>query len=355
MAIEHQDRIEKISEDILFDSNAFLVTNIKNIRYLTGFSGSFAFLLLTPKGPILMVDFRYLEQAKEETNIEVLDFRNSWVDSLKGIIRKQKIKKIFFEVTCSYEVYEKISKIKNIEIIPLEYYVEKLRAIKNGSEIESIKEAVKRAERAFIAVKNYIKEGIKERELANLLEFEIKKQGSQTIPFPIIVASGKNSSKPHWRSSDKTLNIGDFVIIDWGAECGGYYSDMTRTFIIGEASDKQREIYNIVNKARNRAINGVNRGVKAKEIDAKARNLIKQSGYGKFFGHSTGHGIGMDVHEFPRVNMKSSEIIKSGMVFTIEPGIYIENLGGVRIEDMILVDDNSFQVLTSLPTDLEIL
>ncbi len=348
-------RREKVIESISSDSDAFLITDIKNIRYLTGFTGSFAIFLCTNEESFLFVDFRYTEQAKKEVDIEIVEFKNSWLEALKNIIRKKNIKKISFESSISYETYKILSEIKRIFLIPKTLLVERARAIKDKVEIKNIKEAVKRAERAFLEIKPYIKEGENERKIAILLEHEIKKQGSETLPFPVIVASGPNSSMPHWRNSERILKKGDFVIIDWGAEYKGYYSDMTRTFIIGKPSKKQIEIYEIVNRARGEAIKKVSAGVKAKKIDARARNLIKQSGYGENFGHATGHGVGMDVHELPRINRKSEEIIQPGMVFTIEPGIYIEGFGGVRIEDMVLLKNGSVEIMTNLSTDLETL
>lgn len=352
---EFEDRRERVLESVLKENQAFLVTNLRNIRYLTGFTGSFALLLLSKRRSFLHVDFRYVEQAKRETEIEVLEFRDSWLDNLRSFLVKNSIKKLLFESTCTYQFYKTLSKLKGIELKPKDGLIEKSRAIKSEKEIDYIREAVRRAERAFLKIKPSIKEGVTERDIANLLEYEIKREGSQTLPFPVIVASGENSSMPHWRSSERRLKRGDFVIIDWGAEFEGYYSDMTRTFIIGEASEKQIEIYNIVNRAREVAINSIKAGVKAKEIDSEARNLIKQSGYAKNFGHGTGHGVGLDVHEFPRINTKSKEVISPGMVFTVEPGIYIEGFGGVRVEDMVFVGKDFFEVLTTLPRELEIL
>lgn len=352
---EFEDRRERILESVLRENQAFLVTNLRNIRYLTGFTGSFALLLLSKRRSFLLVDFRYVEQAKRETEIEVLEFRDSWLDNLRSFLVKNSIKKLFFESTCTYQFYKTLSKLKEIELKPKDGLIEKSRAIKSEKEIDYIREAVRRAERAFLKIKPSIKEGVTEREIANLIEYEIKREGSQTLPFPVIVASGENSSMPHWRSSERRLKRGDFVIIDWGAEFEGYYSDMTRTLIIGEASEKQIEIYNIVNRAREVAIKSIKAGVKAKEIDSEARNLIKQSGYAKNFGHGTGHGVGLDVHEFPRISTKSKEVIRPGMVFTVEPGIYIEGFGGVRVEDMVFVGKDFFEVLTTLPRELEIL
>lgn len=352
MADKYEKRFKKVFDKVNANSEAFLITNLKNIRYLTGFKGSFAVALLTNKGLFLFVDFRYVEQAKKEAFAEIVFFKDSWINTLLKFIDNLNIKRLSFEVTCSVETFLKLS--GKIELVPEHYVVEHIRAVKEEEEIENMKVAVKIAEEAFLRIKHLLREGITEKTIAKALENEITKQ-SDTLPFPVIVASGENSSMPHWRNSDKILNYGDFVIIDWGAEYEGYFSDMTRTFIIGKAENKKKEIYEIVNKARLEAIMACKAGVVAKDIDQAARNLIKQSGYEENFGHATGHGVGLDVHEFPKINYQSEEIIEPGMVFTIEPGIYMEGFGGVRIEDMVVVKENSVEVLTTLPRDLEIL
>lgn len=352
MADKYEKRVKKVFDKVSSISEAFLITNLKNIRYLTGFKGSFAVALLTNKGLFLFVDFRYVEQAKKESFAEIVFFKDSWINTLLKFIDDLNIKKLSFEVTCSVETFLKLS--GKVELIPQYYVVEHIRAVKEEEEIENMKVAVKIAEEAFGRVKHLLREGITEKTIAKALENEITKQ-SDTLPFPVIVASGANSSMPHWRNSDKQLNYGDFVIIDWGAEYEGYFSDMTRTFIIGKADNKKKEIYETVNRARLEAIMVCKAGVLAKDIDQVARNLIKQSGYEENFGHATGHGVGLDVHEFPKINYQSEEIIEPGMVFTVEPGIYMEGFGGVRIEDMIAVRENSVEILTSLSRDLEIL
>lgn len=355
MVRRHKRRVNKVLNILSSPFEAFAITNLKNIRYLTGFTGSFGIALLTLDKIFLLTDFRYAEQAKRETKAEIIIFKNSWFDTLKNIIYEKKIKKLYFEPSCSYETFKKLSEIKKIHLLPKSYIVENIRAIKEKEEIELIKKAVKIAEKAFFKVKPYIKKGQKEKTLALMLEYEMKKQGTEILPFPVIVASGANSSMPHWRNSNKLLKKGDFVIIDWGAEHKGYFSDMTRTFVIGTATDKQINIYETVNMARQAAINNIKTGIKAEKIDAIARNLIKKSGYGEKFGHATGHGVGMDIHELPKINNKSKDIILPGMVFTIEPGIYIEGFGGVRIEDMVYVKENAIEVLTNIPRELEIL
>ncbi len=355
MKVNLSKRIKKLMDIISKDSEAFLVTNIKNIRYLTGFSGSSAVLLCTEEKSFLLIDFRYLQQAKREVQIEIVEVAEKWYKTLKDILIEKKIKTLGFESTLSFENYSILGKNLEIKLIPQYNIIENMRAIKDEEEIKNIREAIRRAEEAFLKIKPFIKEGTTERDITLMLEYEIKKQGAVQLPFPVIVASGPNSSMPHWKNSNRKLQKGDFVIIDWGAECNGYFSDMTRTFIVGKPTEKQVEIYNIVNKARQAAIEIIRAGIISKEIDGKARNLIKQWDYGENFGHATGHGVGMDIHEIPKIGPDGEEIIKNGMVFTVEPGVYIEGFGGVRLEDMVLIKDDSFEVITHLSRDLEIL
>lgn len=244
--------------------------------------------------------------------------------------------------------------------------VEVLRAIKDQGEICSVREAVRRAEKAFLDVKPYIRPGRREQEIALMLEARLKKRGCNRLPFDIIVASGVNSAMPHAKASDKKLSSGELVVIDWGGESDGYYSDMTRTFLLrgrgasqgykgGDDISREKEIYRTVYKANREAVSSIFPGCKSKGVDEAARDVIKSAGYDKFFGHGTGHGVGLEVHESPRITWTRSDAIRENMIFTVEPGIYIPGLGGVRIEDMVLVKPKGPEVLTRLPRELEIL
>ncbi|MDP2277509.1 MAG: M24 family metallopeptidase, partial [Nitrospirota bacterium] len=209
---------------------------------------------------------------------------------------------------------------------------------------------------AFLAVKPYIKTGAKEKRLAMMLEENLKREGCKCIPFDIIVASGRNSSMPHAKPSEKRLDTGDLVVIDWGGEAGGYFSDMTRTLLMrGDDTGKKKEIYKIVLDANRKAVSAISPGIDSREIDNSARDVIKKAGYAGFFGHGTGHGVGLQVHESPHITWNRKERIREGMVFTIEPGIYVPGVGGVRIEDMVLVKPKGAEVLTRLPRKLEVI
>jgi Xaa-Pro aminopeptidase len=346
-------RLTKIRESIKRKGiDGFLVTDINNVRYLTGFSGSSGLILITRKETFFVTDFRYKEQAEKEVKgWDIIIGKGDMIKTIKGLSKKTAIKKLGFESSMAYEVFRRLSNI-GLSLNAFEGLIERLREIKDAIEINLIKEAVRRAETAFLEVKPYIKPGVGERAIALRLEERLKKNGCRQIPFDVIVASGTNSAMPHAKPTEKKLNMGDLVIIDWGGEADGYFSDMTRTLLIeGDNISQKKKIYQIVLKANKRAISQVLPGVKSKDIDSSARKVIKNAGYGEFFGHGTGHGVGIQVHELPRIAWNKEEIVKEDMVFTIEPGVYVPGLGGVRIEDMVMVKQNGHEVLTTLPKE----
>ena len=260
------------------------------------------------------------------------------------------MKKLGIESSVSYSFFRRLSEA-GIVFRDLEGLLEKIREIKTDSEIAAIKEAVRRAEKAFLEVRPHIKAGIREHAVALRLEERLKKNGCRKAAFDIIVASGPNAALPHAKPTEKKIDPGDLVIIDWGGEADGYFSDMTRTLLVkgGEHISKKKEIYQIVLEANKRSISSVAAGIQAKKVDGAARNYIKSSGYGDCFGHGTGHGVGLQVHEAPRITWTGSVLLRENMVFTIEPGIYIPGIGGVRIEDIVVVDRDQPTVLTTLP------
>jgi Xaa-Pro aminopeptidase len=336
--------------------DGFLVTDIHNIRYLTGFPGSSAILLITKKENIFVTDFRYIEQVERE--VKGWDFiigEKGMIKAIKDLSRKIGIKKLGFESSVSYDFFRKLPEDLNLKAIT--GLIERLRQTKDPIEIRLIREAIWRAETAFLEVKPYIKQGIREKSIAQRLEERLEKKGCRYLPFKVIVASGPNSAMPHARPTERKLKNGDLIIIDWGAEADGYFSDLTRTLLIDKGNDinKKKEIYQIVLEANKRAISLVCPGIKSKEVDNSARNFIKKVGYGKFFGHGTGHGVGLQVHELPRITQNRRGIMKENMVFTIEPGIYLPGVGGVRIEDMVMVITDGSETLTALPKKLDII
>lgn len=342
--------------------DGFLITNIINIRYCSGFRGSSASILLTKKKNFFLTDFRYKENVEKELagggepriEWDVLIDKDSRLKTIKRLCRGLNIKNLGFESSVSYEFFKSLS-MSGIRLKPLRDTIENLRAVKDREEIPLLMEAIRRAETAFLDVKPYIRQGRKEKEIAIMIEERLKKRGCNHTPFDIIVASGVNSAMPHARATDRKLSAGDFVIIDWGGEAEGYFSDMTRTLLLkGSNISKKREIYDTALRANRASISTVMPGVEARVIDKSARDIIKKAGYGGFFGHGTGHGVGLEVHESPHITWTKKEVIRQNMIFTIEPGIYIPGLGGVRIEDMVLVKEKGCEVLTKLPRKLEI-
>jgi Xaa-Pro aminopeptidase len=351
-----ENRTEKLRRAIISRKiDAFLVTNIKNVRYLSGFTGSSAFVIITRAGAHFFTDFRYTEQAASEVKGFELGLESgSRLSVIKVMIKRLGIARFGFESGVTFEFYEELKKLR-VELNPQKNLVEDLRLVKDDSELGSIRKAIIRAEEAFLATKPLIRQGVTERSVALRLEEELKKRGCRRIPFDIIVASGKHSSMPHAGQTDKRIGKGDFVIIDWGGEADGYYSDMTRTLLIaGPDLGRKKKIYNIVNRAREKSVQAVSSGRGSSQVDAAARDSIAYAGYGDFFGHGTGHGVGLDVHEGPRISRAANRTLADGMVFSIEPGIYLPGVGGVRIEDLVLVKGKG-KVLTSLGRRLEII
>ncbi len=336
--------------------DGFLVTDLINVRYLSGFTGSSGFIVITRRDAIFVTDFRYKEQAKEEVKGFKFRFeRTERTKEIKEITEYYGIKKLGFEDhNVSYAFFKKLLK-RGIRPKAVTGSVESLRLIKSDEELSFIKTAVKRAEAAFRRLQPSIKPGITERNLALKFEEFLKKEGCKRVPFEVIVTSGSMSALPHAKPSNKIINKGDLIVFDWGGECNGYCSDMTRTVLLkGGDTAKKKELYYTVLEAQSRAIKAVRAGIKSSAVDKAARGYIKEQGYGENFGHGTGHGIGLAVHEKPSISWKSREMIGEGMVFTVEPGIYIPDFGGVRIEDMVVVTKNGAERLTGLSRRLRI-
>lgn len=336
--------------------DAMLVTNILNVGYLTGFTGSSGYVLLCKDAGYFVTDSRYDEQAsREAAGMKIVIDKKSGPESVRAMCKRLKIKKLGVEDTVSISYFNALKK-SGLDIEPLNSTIEHLRAIKDEREIDLIKEAVRRAEAAFLDVRPYIKPGATERAIALRLESRLKQLGSRRLPFDIILASGPNSAMPHAGVTDRKIQKGDLVIIDWGAEAGGYFSDITRTLLIdGPGRSEKIGIYELVRRANMAARKAVATGISVRAVDKAGRDVIKKGGHADHFGHGLGHGVGREVHELPRLSPKAKGRIKSGMVFTIEPGVYLRGVGGVRIEDMALVGPRGGRMLTTLPVDINII
>ncbi|MFC4769137.1 M24 family metallopeptidase [Effusibacillus consociatus] len=354
-----QERLVKLRKQLAQQPcDGMLIVKPENRRYISGFTGSAGYLLITGKDAILITDFRYTEQAQEQApHFEVVKHGSSAHETILAHLNRLGIKRLGFEKDyLTYAIYSTFQeKFAPIELVPLEGIVEKLRAVKDEHEIAIIRKAAEIADAAFSHITGFLKPGITELDVAVELEFFMRKLGAKSSSFDIIVASGARSSLPHGVATDKVLEKGDFVKLDFGALYQGYCSDITRTVVLGEPSDKQREIYNIVAEAQLYALEHLKAGMTGKEADALAREIIKNKGYGDHFGHGLGHGIGLYIHEEPRLSSLSNDVLEPGMVVTVEPGIYVAGFGGVRIEDDVVITESGIEILTSSIKDLLIL
>ena len=334
--------------------DALLVTQRENVRYLTGFTGSAGSVLIGLSGrPVLITDFRYQEQAQAEApGSRLLIQTKDQSSSIKAAADRFGVAVLWFDESSMTLDRLKALRKHQLRLRGLKDPVAELRQVKDAVELALIRKAIRRAEEAFRELKPRIRPGATEQELGLRLEMLIREQGSRRAAFDIIVASGRNGAMPHASVSGRRLRAGDLVTVDFGAEADGYYSDITRTVCVGRPNDRQRQVHDLVLCAQQAAIHAVRPGRACAEVDREARSLIEQAGHGKQFGHATGHGIGLMVHEAPTVSALSKANVREGMVFTVEPGVYIPGWGGVRIEDMVLVTERGHRVLTSLPRDL---
>lgn len=354
-----QERVNKLRKQIEeqpFDG--MLILKPENRRYLSGFTGSSGYLLITGQEAVLITDFRYTEQAKEQAPyFRVVEHGSSAPDAIRAELESAGVKRLAFETDhLTYALYAAFNeKFAPVELIPTEGIVEKIRAVKDEQEIATIRQACAIADAAFLHILGFLKPGISERDVALELEFFMRRQGAKSSSFDIIVASGTRSSLPHGVATDKILQQGDFVKLDFGALYDGYCSDITRTVVLGEPNEQQKHIYNIVLEAQLRALDHLKPGMSGKEADALARDLIREKGYGDQFGHSLGHGLGLYIHEAPRLSALSDDRLEPGMVVTVEPGIYIPGFGGVRIEDDVVITKSGIDILTRSTKELVIL
>lgn len=341
-----------ISESI---TNTVIIANPSNILYLTGYLADFAYVVVANGRPYYLSDSRFTIEAstKLDSDIEFVETTALTVisDMLKLIPSGET--KVYLDMDMPYrECVALKNALNGYEIVDASPVIADMRIVKDSTEIDCIIKAQRIAENALDELKPYIKEGVSERELKYRLEYLMGMGGSECTAFETIVAFGENSACAHARPSDRRLRSGDIVLFDFGATYKGYRSDMTRTFVYGEASQQVESMYLAVLSANKNAVKVVREGVIASAIDMTARDTLKEYGFGEYFTHSTGHGVGIDIHELPILNLRSETLLKRGMVVTVEPGIYIPNLGGIRIEDMVAV---GYGNLTNYPKELEIL
>lgn len=349
------DRLRQFREKMAATGlDGFVVSGIFNIRYLSGFSGSTASLFVTLEGATLITDFRYEEQAGSEVR-EGVDVRVDKRDALEvvGDMVGAFGGRVGFESgSLAFASYEKLNSRADGNLVAVEAMPEKLRAVKTEQEIEWISEAVRITDEVFALIAGEIRPGMTEIEAAARIDYLLMTSAGDLAAFRTIVAAGERSALPHAHPSRRKLHTGDLITLDFGAMWNGYCADMTRTVVLGEPTDRQREVYDIVLTAQERAVEGIEAGMTGREADSLARDYIVEKGYGQQFGHGLGHGIGLQIHEGPRLSAKGEDVLTPGMVVTVEPGIYIPGWGGVRIEDNVVIDEGGARVLTSSDKNL---
>ena len=337
--------------------DGLLVTGISNIRYLTGFSGSSALLVVTPRDTVFITDFRYQTQVVDEVGDLArvsIEPSSLWTGLWHQLATLPSTKVMGFETAhIQHRDFQRLVEAgARWQWRPTADLVETLRERKDPDEVALIQSAADVAVRALDRTISEIRVGLSELQVAGILEKALRDEGSEGFPFPSIVASGERSALPHAHTSKRTIREGEFLLMDFGAEVGGYCSDITRTVVVGHASDEHRMIYDVVRVANARAAAAVLPGMTGRDADAIARLYIEQAGFGELFGHSLGHGIGLEVHESPRLAKTAEGVLPDGAVVTIEPGVYRPGWGGVRIEDDVVLAAGGASILTKYPREL---
>lgn len=354
-----QKRLERLRTELKEQQlDAIITYHAVNRRYISGFTGSAGLVIVSQDHAVLLTDFRYIDQAQEEApDFKVINHHRDEKGAILRQLQAMGVKRLGFEKQAvTFDVYEEWrSHFDGIELVPTVGMIERLRMIKDESELAVIREAVRIADEAFSHILGYIKPGVRERDVALELEYFMKKNGAEGAAFDIIVASGERGALPHGRASGKVIQAGEMVTMDFGALYQGYASDITRTVAVGEPDPQMKKIYEIVQKAQQNGVAKIRAGMTGREADALTRDVIAAAGYGEAFGHSTGHGLGLEVHERPGLAMNSDMVLAPGMLVTVEPGIYISGLGGVRIEDDVLITENGCEILTRSTKELLIL
>ncbi|MCQ2449371.1 MAG: aminopeptidase P family protein [Clostridia bacterium] len=354
-----KERIEKIKEK-LQSGEAALISDEANRRYLTGFPSSAGFVVITPNTAQFFIDSRYFERAQETVDSCEVVLLKSALPQLAELLIIEQTERLYVETerldhATVLKYKEELDPVVISDEPVLDRLLCDLRAVKSRNELQYIRAAQEMTDRTFTHILDFIRPGRTDMEVALEMEFFMRKLGSEGVSFDFIVVSGKNSSVPHGVPSEKVMENGDFVTMDFGAVVNGYRSDMTRTVAIGKVSDEQRTVYETVLKAQKAALDFIRAGVTGKEADTVARDIIKNAGYGEYFGHSLGHSVGLEIHENPTCSPRDETELKVGTIMTVEPGIYLPGKFGVRIEDMVYVTESGCENLTKTPKELIVL
>jgi len=348
------NRLQKLRQNFAEKNiDAIFVSQPENRHYLSGFDGSSGFLLITAQKAILATDFRYIEQARAQApDYKIFRITNSITDWFSRLVDGLSVKRLGFEARhITFTMHHQLRDILNekqflLKLVAVNGLIESLRAVKEPEEIELIKKAVAISDAAYEYIEGMIQTGMTEKHVAWEIEKFLRENGSQPIPFDIIVASGPNSALPHARPSERTINYGEPIVIDMGAKFDGYASDLSRTICLGIPDDNFKKVYDTVLDAQLTAVSIITEGMTGEQADSSARAVIERAGYAEAFGHALGHGIGLAPHESPRLGPGAVEPLTSGMVFTVEPGIYLPGWGGVRIEDTVVIENGKAKLIS---------
>jgi len=349
-------RLEKVKTFISKRGlDGVLISSAVNRRYFSNFTGTSGNVIITAKENLFITDFRYVEQAKQQCgDFVVVMHSKDYLDKLFQILKERGIRNLGIEdAELTYSQYLKMDeKLAEVNLIPLGEDLNRMRMVKDSNELEYIKEAARIADAGFEHILDFIKPGIRERDISLELEYYMRKQGISAPSFEFIVASGWRSALPHGVASDKQIEEGELVTLDFGGIYRGYCSDMTRTVAVGKYTSRQKEIYDVVLSAQLKALEQLKPGMTGVEVDKIARDVIENAGYGENFGHGLGHGVGLFIHEAPTLSYKGEIILEPGMTVTVEPGVYVPDFGGVRIEDLVVVTEMGIENFTHSPKEL---
>jgi len=339
--VDHRLRRARLASRLVeLGADGFLITRLPNVRYLTGFTGSNGQLLLTPSDAAFFTDGRYTEQGRHEVpDLERLTYLDGFLEPVVRAARRLGVGRLGFESHgVTFRSYEELRALaKGIELVPVGGDVERQRWVKDSDELAALERAQGATDDAFDAVVGRLRDGVTERELAFELEVEMRRAGAERPAFDTIVAFGEDAAEPHHEPTGRPLSRGDVVKMDFGALVNGYHADMTRTVAFGQPPDRLRDVHDLVRSAHEAGIDAVRVGATGAEVDAAARSVIEAAGLAEHFTHGLGHGVGLEIHEGPRLHRRSDDALPAGAVVTVEPGVYLPGLGGVRIEDMVEV------------------
>jgi len=333
---------------------ALLVLGRVNIRYLSGFTGSDGAFILSDCDSSLFCDSRYTLQASSETSLCMVVEYKIKLEGIAAAIAGKGWRRVAFDAEqVSVSFFNSLSEaLPEVEFIPLSDQLDQIRTVKSREEVAHIAVSAEIASSALEELLQFVKPGVSEKELAFKLEMLMKEMGADEKAFDFIVASGERGALPHGRPTERLLKPGEMVTIDFGVRCNGYHSDETVTLSVGKPESRLLKAYGVVKKAHDLAVSAVRPGIDCRSLDAIARDYIKSCGFGDFFGHGLGHGVGLEIHEKPTISSRSSQVVEEGMVFTVEPGIYIPDLGGIRIEDLVEVTCEGCRVLSKVSKEL---